>query len=75
MSFDVKGLKYKLDYLATKCKQYFFVSSSVAYSFEDEVITENTKLGMNIGTMEAIKLNVNSSCGITTKNMELYLLL
>ena len=45
LSFDVKGLKYKLDYLATKCKQYFFVSSSVAYSFEDEVITENTKLG------------------------------
>ena len=44
LSFDVKGLKYKLDYLATKCKQYFFVSSSVAYSFEDEVITENTKL-------------------------------
>lgn len=45
LSFDVKGLKHKLDYLATKCKQYFFVSSSVAYSFEDEVITENTKLG------------------------------
>lgn len=45
LSFDVKGLKYKLDFLAYRCKQYFFVSSSVAYSFEDEVITENTRLG------------------------------
>lgn len=26
-------------------KQYFFVSSAVAYSFEDAVITENTRLG------------------------------
>lgn len=45
LSFDVKDLKYKLDNLASRCKQYFFVSSAVAYSFEDEIITEKTKLG------------------------------
>ena len=45
LSFDVEGLKYKLDCLASRCIQYFFVSSAVAYSFEDVLITENTKLG------------------------------
>lgn len=45
LSFDVRELKYKLDNLSSKCEQYFFVSSSVAYSFDDEVITEETRLG------------------------------
>ena len=45
LSFEANQLKYKLDYLGNKCDQYFFVSSSVAYSFEDDIITENTKLG------------------------------
>lgn len=45
LSFNKNGLKNKLDYLSKKCSQYFFVSSSVAYSFEDAIITENTKLG------------------------------
>lgn len=45
LSFEVVQLKHKLDYLGNKCNQYFFVSSAVAYSFEDEIITESTKLG------------------------------
>lgn len=45
LSFKVDQLKYKLDCLASKCNQYFFVSSSVAYSFRDEIITESTPLG------------------------------
>lgn len=45
LSFDVAGLKYKLDHLARYCKQYFFVSSATAYSFKDSIITEDTDLG------------------------------
>lgn len=45
LSFDVDGLKYKLQYLSSFCKQYIFVSSATAYSFKDNIITENTKLG------------------------------
>lgn len=45
LSFDVQGLKNKLDHISSRCSQYIFVSSSVAYSFDDVVITENTRLG------------------------------
>lgn len=45
LSFDVVGLNHKLFYLSSRCKQYFFVSSSVAYSFKDTIITEETPLG------------------------------
>lgn len=45
LSFDVADLKYKLDNLSKYCIQYFFVSSSTAYSFKDEIITEDTQLG------------------------------
>lgn len=45
LSFDVTGLKYKLDHLAQYCKQYVFVSSATAYSFKDTIVTEDTELG------------------------------
>ena len=45
LSFDDVDLKYKLDNLSSKCKQYIFVSSAVAYSFDDEIVTEETRLG------------------------------
>lgn len=45
LSFDVAGLKYKLDKLSQYCSQYFFVSSATAYSFKDKIITERTELG------------------------------
>lgn len=44
LSFDVAGLKYKLDNLSKYCTQYFFVSSATAYSFKDAIITEETEL-------------------------------
>lgn len=45
LTFNVEELKDKLNYLSYLCTQYIFVSSATAYSFQDEVITENTPLG------------------------------
>lgn len=68
LSFDDVDLKYKLDKLSSKCKQYVFVSSSVAYSFDDDIITENTRLGNDYWDYGANKVKGEEFLRKTAKN-------